>query len=145
MRCAKPLLLVEDNPDDAMILKRAAEQLGLSEKMVHVPSAELALVHLQSAQTEKPALILLDLNMPGMSGMEFLQTLKNDPGLATIPVVVLTTSKDRHDILQSFDRHAAGYIVKPFNYDAAVQALKIIGEYWSLNRLPAFHTCGHLA
>lgn len=140
MRCAKPLLLVEDNPDDAMILKRASAQLGLGEKMVHAPSAELALIHLRSALEKKPALILLDLNMPGMSGIEFLQTLKSDPELATIPVVVLTSSNDRHDVLQSFDLHAAGYVVKPFDYEAAVRALKIIDEYWNLNHLPAFHT-----
>ncbi len=140
MRCTKPLLLVEDNPDDAMILKRALTQLGLGEKMVHAPSAELALVHLRSAPKEKPVLILLDLHMPGMGGIEFLQTIKNDPGLAAIPVVVLTTSNDRHDILQSFDLHAAGYIVKPFDYEAAVKTLKIIAEYWDLNHLPAFHT-----
>ena len=139
MRCAKPLLLVEDNADDAMILKRALAQLGLGEKMVHAPSAELALMHLRSTAKEKPALILLDLNMPNMSGIEFLQTLKNDPGLAAIPVVVLTASDDQRDVRQSFDLHAAGYIVKPFDYEAAVKALKIIEEYWSLNHLPAPH------
>ena len=140
MRCAKPLLLVEDNADDAMILKRALAQLGLGEKMVHAPSAELALMHLRSTAKEKPALILLDLNMPNMSGTEFLQTLKNDPGLAAIPVVVLTASDDQRDVRQSFDLHAAGYIVKPFDYEAAVKALKVIEEYWSLNHLPALHT-----
>ena len=139
MRCAKPLLLVEDNADDAMILKRALAQLGLGEKMVHAPSAELALMHLRSTAEEKPALILLDLNMPNMSGIEFLQTLKNDPGLAAIPVVVLTASDDQRDVRQSFDLHAAGYIVKPFDYEAAVKALKIIEEYWSLNHLPVPH------
>ena len=140
MHCAKPLLLVEDNPDDAMILKRALAQLGLGEKMLHTPSAELALIHLRSTPKEKPALILLDLNMAGMSGIEFLQTIKNDPALATIPVVVLTTSDDQRDVRQSFDLHAAGYIVKPFDYEAAVKALKVIEEYWSLNHLPALHT-----
>ncbi len=140
MHRAKSVLLVEDNPDDALIIQRAFAQLGLGEKVVHAPSAEQALVHLRSARKEKPALILLDLNMSGMSGMEFLQTIKNDPGLAAIPVVVLTTSKDRHDIQQSFDLYAAGYIVKPCDYDAAVKALKIVEDYWSLNYLPASHT-----
>ncbi len=140
MRCAKPLLLVEDNPDDAMIIRRAFAQLGLAEKMVHAPSAEQAVVHLHSATKEKPALILLDLNMPGMSGVELLQTIKSDPELAAIPVVVLTTSKDRRDILQSFDLHAAGYIVKPFDYEAAVKALKVVEDYWSLSHLPAGRT-----
>ncbi len=140
MHCAKPLLLVEDNPDDAMILQRALAQLGLGEKMVHTPSAELALIHLQSGLKEKPALILLDLNMPGMGGIEFLQAIKSDPRLATIPVVVLTTSKERHDILQSFDLHAAGYIVKPFDYEAAVKTLKVVEDYWSLSYLPVSHT-----
>jgi CheY-like chemotaxis protein len=139
MRYAKPLLLVEDNPDDAMIIQRAVAQLGLSEKMVHAPSAEQALVHLRSATKDKPALILLDLNMSGMSGIEFLQTLKSDPGLAAIPVVVLTISNERRDILRSFDLHAAGYIVKPSDYETAVKTLKIIEDYWSLSHLPAAH------
>jgi CheY-like chemotaxis protein len=140
MHCAQPLLLVEDNPDDAMIIKRALGELGIAERLVHAPSAEDALVYLRSAANEKPALILLDLNMPGMSGVEFLTTVKDDPSLTTIPVVVLTTSQERRDITQSFDLHAAGYIVKPFDYAAAVKALKIIQDYWSLSYLPACHT-----
>jgi CheY-like chemotaxis protein len=140
MHRAKPLLLVEDNPDDAMIMKRALGDLGLAEKMTHAPDAEHALAHLRSATSEKPALILLDLHMPGMSGVEFLRTVKSDPSLTAIPVIVLTTSQDRRDILQSFDLYAAGYIVKPFDYAAAVEALKIIQDYWSLSHLPACHT-----
>lgn len=140
MHCAKPLLLVEDNPDDARIMQRALAQLGLSEKMVHAPSAEEAMAHLRDPGKEKPALILLDLNMPGMSGIEFLQTIKNDPELAAIPVVVLTTSKERRDILRSFDLRAAGYIVKPVDYETAVKVLKIIEDYWSLSYLPVSHT-----
>jgi len=140
MPCAKPLLLVEDNPDDVMIPQRALRDLGLAEKMVHAPDAEHALAHLRCATNEKPALILLDLNMPGMSGAEFLRTIKSDAALATVPVVVLTTSPDRRDVLQSFDLYAAGYIVKPFDYAGAVEALRIIEDYWSLSYLPACHT-----
>jgi CheY-like chemotaxis protein len=139
MPCTKPLLLVDDNPDDAMIIKRALSDLGIAERMIHVPSAEKALAQLHSATEERPGLILLDLNMPGMGGMEFLRTVKEDPSLAQIPVVVLTTSQERQDIARSFDFRAAGYVVKPSNYTAALEALKIIESYWSLNYLPACH------
>jgi len=71
---------------------------------------------------------------------EFLQAVKSDPALAPIPVVVLTTSQERRDIQQSFDRHAAGYVVKPVDYAATVGALRIIENYWSLSYLPACHT-----
>jgi CheY-like chemotaxis protein len=130
---------VDDSLDDAMILKRALGDLGIARRMIHAPSAEQALAQLRSAADERPGLILLDLNMPGMGGMEFLRTIKDDPSLAQIPVVVLTTSQERRDIAKSFDLHAAGYVVKPSNYAAAVEALKIIENYWALSYLPACH------
>jgi CheY-like chemotaxis protein len=138
--CAKPLLLVEDNPDDAMILRRALGELGVAERLIHASSAEDALAFLHSAAGEKPALILLDLHLPGMDGVEFLRTVKSDPSFPPLPVVVLTTSQERRDILQSFDLHAAGYIVKPLDYAATVEALKVIQDYWSLSHLPACHS-----
>jgi CheY-like chemotaxis protein len=136
---AKPLLLVEDDLADAMAIKRALADLGAVEEIVHTSGAEQALAHLRSPANERPALILLDLNMPGMSGIDFLRTVKGDPSLAGIPVVVLTTSQERCDIAGSFDLNAAGYIVKPSDYAAIVEALKIVENYWSLNHLPTCH------
>lgn len=139
MRSAKPLLLVEDNLDDAMIVRRALGELGMEKDLVHVPNAEETLTYLRSPVKTKPALILLDLNLPGMNGVELLETLKADPALAEIAVVVLSTSDERRDILNSFDLSVAGYIVKPTDYASLVRALKIVQDYWSLNYLPACH------
>ena len=140
MRSAKPLLLVENNPDDAVIVKRALGELGVEKELVHVPNAEEALTYLRSPAQTRPALILLDLNLPGMSGAELLETIKADPALAEIAVVVLSTSDERRDILNSFDLSVAGYIVKPADYASLVGALKIVRDYWSLNHLPACHS-----
>ncbi|MCX5646156.1 MAG: response regulator [Phycisphaerae bacterium] len=139
MRSAKPLLLVEDDLDDAMIVKRALGELGIEKELIHLPDAEAALTYLRSPATAKPALILLDLNLPGMGGVKLLETIKADPALAEIAVVVLSTSDERRDIVDSFDLSVAGYIVKPANYASLVEALRIVQDYWSLNHLPACH------
>lgn len=139
MRSAKPLLLVEDNLDDTMIVRRALGELGIEKELVHVPNAEEALTYLRSPAKTKPALILLDLNLPGMSGVELVETIKADPALAEIAVVVLSTSDERRDILNSFDLSVAGYIVKPTDYASLVETLKIVQDYWSLNHLPTCH------
>jgi CheY-like chemotaxis protein len=136
MRSAKPLLLVEDNSDDAMILQRALGDAGVTEQLVHVPDAEKALAYLRSTTNTRPALVLLDLNLPGMSGVEFLKALKTDASLTEIPVVILSTSDERRDILDSFDLSVAGYIVKPMNYASLVETVKIVQDYWALNLLP---------
>jgi len=140
MRSAKPLLLVEDNPEDALALKQALEDLGAVKSMIHAPTVEGALAYLRSGTNEKPALILLDLSRLDTAGIEFLKTTKSDPALSRIPVVVLSTSQERQDILESFDLNVAGYIVKPTEYAALVEAVKIIQDYWSLSYLPA---CRH--
>ena len=139
MRSAKPLLLIEGSLDEAMIVRRALGELGIKKELVHVPDAEEALTYLRSPVKTKPALILLDLNLPGMNGVELLETIKADPALAEIAVVVLSTSDERRDILDSFDLSVAGYIVKPADYASLVETLKIVQDYWSLNHLPACH------
>jgi len=139
MRSAKPLLLVEDNLDDAMIVRRALGELSVETELLHLPDAEEALVYLRSPAAAKPAVILLDLNLPGMGGVKLLETIKADPALAEIAVVVLSTSDERRDIVNSFDLSVAGYIVKPTNYAALVETLRIVQDYWSLNHLPACH------
>ena len=135
MRSAKPLLLVEDSPEDALTIKRALEDSGTG--TIHAPTAEQALAYLRSGTNEKPALILLDLNRSDTAGVEFLKTAKSDPMLSRIPVVVLSTSQERQDVVKSFDLNVAGYIVKPAEYTALVEAVKIIQDYWSLSYLPA--------
>jgi CheY-like chemotaxis protein len=140
MRSTKPLLLVEDNPDDARMVRRALEEVGAAEALIHVPDAEKALDYLRSAANPKPAVVLLDLVLPGMSGVELLKTIKTDAALAEIPIVVLSTSDERRDVLDSFDLSVAGYIVKPTDYASLMETVKIIQAYWSLNYLPACHS-----
>jgi CheY-like chemotaxis protein len=139
MRSAKPLLLVEDRPDDAQALPRALEDLGAFENTIHAPTIECALAYLRSETNEKPALILLDVGRLDTAGIEFLKTAKSDPALGRIPVVVLSTSQEPRDVLESFDLNVAGYIVKPAQYAALVEAVRIIQDYWSLSYLPACH------
>jgi CheY-like chemotaxis protein len=136
MSPTKPLLLVEDNSDDVMILQRAFKDAGVDQELIHLPDAEEALAYLRSPTHPRPALVLLDLNLPGMSGVEFLKAIKVDPTLNEIPVVVLSTSDQRRDILDSFDLSVAGYIVKPMDYSALVETVKVIQDYWALNLLP---------
>ena len=140
MRSARPLLLVEDSPEDALTIQRALGDLGAVASTVHAPTVEHALAYLRGGTNEKPALILLDLSRPDTAGIEFLKTAKSDPALSRIPVVVLSTSQEPQDVLESFDLSVAGYIVKPAEYAALVEAVKIIQDYWSLSYLPACHT-----
>ena len=139
MRHTKPLLLVEDNPEYALAIQRALEDLGTVASLIHAPTVDCALAYLRSATHEKPALILLDMSRLDTAGIEFLRTAKSDPTLGRIPVVVLSTSHKPQDVLESFDLNVAGYIVKPAEYAALVEAIKIIQDYWSLSYLPACH------
>jgi DNA-binding response OmpR family regulator len=138
MRSAKPLLLVEDHPEEAIMIRRALVDAGITQELIHLPDAEEALAYLGSAANPKPALVLLDLNLPGMSGVEFLKALKRDASLAGIPVVMLSISDERRDILDSFDLSVAGYIVKPTDYGSLVETVRVIQDYWSLSRLPNY-------
>ena len=133
---SRPLLLVEDDQIDARTVRRALEELGVADSMVHLTNGEEAMDYLRSAVNETPCLILLDLNMPRMNGVELLREIKGDPALRQIPVVVLTTSNEDRDVLGTFEHSVAGYMVKPLDYRRFVQTLHAITEYWSLSVLP---------
>ena len=136
MRNSKPILLVEDDDVDAMTAKRALSDLRITNPLVHTVNGEQALRYLRDENNKKPCLILLDLNMPKMNGIEFLKTVKVDDGLRQIPVVVLTTSRNEKDIVESFELSAAGYVVKPADYKKFVEAIRAINLYWALSELP---------
>jgi CheY-like chemotaxis protein len=137
MQTAKPILLVEDDSVDAMTVKRALKEVGNDKPLVHVTDGEDALQYLKNDANEKPCVVLLDLNMPRMDGIELLKLMKADPDLRFIPVIVLTTSKNSHDILESFQLSVAGYMVKPVDYTQFVNIIKTVAQYWTLSRLPA--------
>jgi CheY-like chemotaxis protein len=137
MQKSRPLLLVEDDQIDARSVKRALEDLNMADSMVHLSNGEEALEYLRSGVNELPCLILLDLNMPKMNGIEFLKEVKKDPGLRRIPIVVLTTSREDRDVMGTFEHSVAGYMVKPIDYQKFVKTVHTITDYWSLSVLPS--------
>lgn len=136
MRSTKPVLLVEDDAIDTMTVRRAFRDLKLSNPLSHATNGEEALEYLANKENPRPCVILLDLNMPRMNGVEFMRAAKADPALRKIPVIVLTTSRDDRDIIESYKLSAAGYIVKPVDYKKFVEAIKTIDVYWTISELP---------
>jgi CheY-like chemotaxis protein len=136
MRNSKPILLVEDDSVDAMTVERALKDLNVTNLLVHTLNGEEALNHLRAESNGNPCVILLDLNMPKMNGVELLKIVKADDVLKSIPVVVLTTSQEEQDVVESFKLSAAGYIVKPVDYKKFVEAMRTIDIYWTLSELP---------
>ena len=136
MRNSKSILLIEDDQVDAMTVKRALKDLRLPHELIHSENGEAALVYLKAETSKHPGVILVDLNMPKMNGIEFLKNIKSDPELKKIPVVVLTTSRNEKDVVESFEFSVAGYMVKPADYKKFMEAIKVIHDYWALSLLP---------
>jgi len=135
MPVMKPILLVEDDVVDASTVKQALQDLRVRNPLVHKTDGEEALEYLKDKDSQMPALMLLDLNMPKISGVELLQIIRADSQLANIPVVVLTVSKYEQDKVDTFDLGVAGYIIKAVDYDDFLRAMDIIIQYWSWNGL----------
>lgn len=137
-----PILLVEDDTIDVKTVQRAFKQNKIINPLYVAGNGEEALRFLRHeepyadhAQSPTPGLILLDLNMPVMNGIEFLQVIKEDPKLKNIPVVVLTTSRDENDLVETYNFSVAGYIIKPVDFSQFIEAIKVINLYWSLSEL----------
>ena len=137
MKNLKPILLVEDDGVDVMTVERALKDLNIKNQLVNKADGEEALEYLRTNGNKKPCIILLDLNMPKMNGIEFLKFVKADKSLKKIPVVVLTTSSQQRDIVESFKLSAAGYIVKSIDYAKFVKAISAVNLYWTLSELPS--------
>jgi len=131
----KPILLVDDDRVDVMTTKRALKDINVTNPVYTAGNGEEALELLRDGKTEKPGVILLDLNMPRMNGIEFLRVIKNDASLKMIPVVVLTTSKEEEDKVESFSLGVAGYMIKPVDYIKFVEVIRAINMYWTLSEL----------
>jgi Response regulator containing a CheY-like receiver domain and an HTH DNA-binding domain len=127
---------VEDDNVDAMTVRRALKDLNVPNGIVHQLDGEDALKYLRASDNKRPCVILLDLNMPRMNGIDFLKIIKNDDELKKIPVIVMTTSKDERDKMESFEFSVAGYIIKSTDYKKFVESLKILNLYWTLSELP---------
>ncbi|SFN38430.1 Response regulator receiver domain-containing protein [Nitrosospira briensis] len=132
----KPILLVEDDRVDMMMVIRALKQVHVTNHVVHLENGEDALNYLRDEDNEKPCIIFLDLNMPIMNGIEFLQTVKGDEQLMRIPVVVLTTSDEQQDKINSFDFGVSGYMAKPVDYAQFVEVMRSIDGYWTISEMP---------
>lgn len=137
MRNSQPILLVEDDTVDVMTVKRALKDLNIKNQLVSAANGEEALEYLNNSSNNKPCIILLDLNMPKMNGIEFLTIVKADETLKKIPVVILTTSSQQQDIVESFKLSVAGYIVKCVDYTEFTKAISTINLYWTLSKLPS--------
>ena len=129
------ILLIEDDIIEVMKLKRATQSLQLNHQITEANNGEDALKLLE--QDTIPDIILLDLNMPKISGIEFLKILKADEKLRYIPTIILTTSSNQRDLLECYEIGIAGYVLKPLKYEDYVSKIEKLLSYWSVNELKA--------
>jgi CheY-like chemotaxis protein len=142
------ILLVEDDPAHAEIVLRNLEGFRIANRVMHVDDGQKALDYLQRqgefrdpARAPRPGLILLDLRLPKVDGLEVLETIKGNPDINQIPVVILTTSSAETDIVQAYQNNANSYLVKPVLLTDFVEMLKALGYYWLVwNEFPLTRT-----
>ena len=127
------VLFIEDDMIESMKLQRAIEKFQLKHTIVEAKNGEEALEVLKSG--DLPDIILLDLNMPRMSGIEFLSIVKADERLKYLPTIILTTSENRADLLECFKIGIAGYIIKPLKYEDYEIKIKKVFDYWEISEL----------
>ena len=135
-----PIMLVEDNPDDVMFTLRAFKQNNISNEVVVATDGEKALDILfpeNDAAPFNPALVLLDVKLPKVDGLEVLRRIRSNPRTQSLPVVVLTTSSEETDIVSSYKLGANSFVRKPVSFDDFVDATRVLGVYWLLVNQPA--------
>lgn len=139
----RTILLAEDNPKDVELTLEAMADNKLANHVMVVNDGVETIEYLrrQGKYTDRPegnpAFILLDIKMPRMDGIEVLRIIRDDPALKTIPVIILTSSREDQDLINSYNLHVNAYVVKPVNFTAFVEAVKQIGSFWAvLNELP---------
>lgn len=135
--------MVDDDQVDIMTVQRAFKVNNIINPLYIVGNGREALDYLKQEgkcknpkTSPRPGIILLDLNMPIMNGIEFLKIVKSDGELKKIPVIVLTTSKEENDRVESFNLSVAGYIIKPVEFEKFVEAVRVLNLYWTLSELP---------
>jgi CheY-like chemotaxis protein len=136
---AQPLniLVVEDDEVDVMNIKRSLEKSHITNPVFVAADGIEALEMLRSGSVPASRrLVLVDLSMPRMNGIEFLQEVRKDPSLAPTPVVVLTTSKDDRDVIDAYKLNVAGYLVKPLTFAAFCELMVTLNKYWTLVEVP---------
>ncbi len=140
----KKILLVDDSPRDTEMVLDALQQFHLVNEVTVLRDGAEALDHLfrrgkfATRSDADPAVILLDLKMPKVDGLEVLRQLKSDPRLRVIPVVVMTSSREEQDVVRSYQLGVNGYVVKPLGFHDFMEAIKTLGAFWAvLNEPPA--------
>ncbi|GAA4230866.1 response regulator [Postechiella marina] len=128
------VLLIEDDMIEVMKFNRTVSSLTLKHNITEANNGEEALAFLQK-KDELPDVILLDLNMPKINGIEFLTILKNDDVLKYIPTIILTTSNNQRDLLECYKIGIAGYVLKPLKYEDYMVKIEKVLDYWSINEL----------
>nr|WP_307727041.1 response regulator [Telluria mixta] len=128
-------MLLEDDHVDVLTTRRALKEIHVDNPLVVCENGEQGLAWLRDA-ADPPCLVLLDLNMPVMNGIEFLEQVKRDEQLRRIPMVVLTTSEEMEDKVRSFDLGIAGYMAKSLDYRRFVEAMRSIDAYWTTSEQP---------
>ena len=131
------ILLVDDDDIDVMNVRRAFKKAGISNPLWVAENGIEALSLLRSGEIpERNRLILLDLNMPRMNGIEFLRELRKDPALSSIAVVMLTTSNEDRDKVDAYKLNVAGYLLKPVTFPSFVDLMTTLNKYWTLVEMP---------
>jgi CheY-like chemotaxis protein len=148
MTSLKRILLVEDSPRDAELALDALADHHLANEVFHVRDGAEALDYLYRRDafadrpTGEPALVLLDLKMPKVDGLEVLRQIKGDPALKMIPVVVMTSSREEQDLLNSYQLGVNAYVVKPVQFHEFVDAVKQVGGFWGVLNEPPLGSLG---
>jgi CheY-like chemotaxis protein len=139
----KPILLAEDNPKDAELTLEALAENNLANRVTVVNDGVEAMAYLRcegkyrTRRPVSPAVVILDIKMPRMDGIEVLRAIRSDPALEQIPVVMLTSSREEQDLIQSYELGINAYVVKPVKFLEFVAAVKQLGGFWAvLNELP---------
>jgi CheY-like chemotaxis protein len=134
MQKALKILFIEDDTIEIIKFNRVLKTLGLNHTIIEAENGEDALVILKEKQTI-PDIIVLDLNMPKLNGIEFLRIIKNDAMLKYIPAIILTTSNNHKDILECYKIGIAGYMLKPLKYEEYLDRIQKLVSYWTTNEL----------
>ncbi|RJP69045.1 MAG: response regulator [Ignavibacteriales bacterium] len=139
----RTILLAEDNPKDVELTIEALSEFNLANHVVAVKDGVEAMEFLQcrGKYTQRnpgnPAVVLLDIKMPRMDGIEVLKAIKNDPSLRKLPVVMLTSSREEPDLKKCYELGANAYVVKPVDFKEFIEAVKQVGVFWAvINELP---------
>jgi len=138
-----PILVAEDSKHDVMAVKRAWKQYQIPNELVVVRDGEECLDYLYQrnayahpARAPYPGVLMLDINMPRMNGLEVLSHIRSDPVLSHLPVVVLTTSKRDEDLIESYQLNVNAYVAKPLHFEEFARAIHTIYEFWQLAEQP---------